>query len=63
MRTKEEKLRDDEEQLEYIRLWQEEKEKAKREKLQKRCVRNMHIRFAVSYICAAVEEFILGFKK
>lgn len=63
MRTREEKQRDDEEQLEYLRIWQEERDKERAEKLQRRCIRNMHIRFALSYIRAAVEEFILGLKK
>lgn len=63
MRTKEERLRDDEEQLEYLRIWQEEKERQRQVKLEKRCTRNMHIRFMLQNIGAAVKRVLLNFKK
>lgn len=63
MRTREERLRDDEEQLEYVRFWWEEKERRQQAKLEKRCIRNMHIRFMFQNIGAAVKRALLKIKK
>lgn len=50
---------EDNEQLEYIRQWYEMKEQEKQNKVQRKCIRNLHWNFAKGYFKAAVEELIL----
>lgn len=53
---------DDEIQMASLKQWKADKEKRHREKIEKRSIRNMHIRFMGLYIRAAVGRLIMWLK-
>ena len=57
------RAKDDEEQIEYLKRWRKEKEAKRQRKIEKRSIRNMHIRFMGLYIRAAVGRVIIWLKK
>ena len=54
---------DDEEQLEYIRKWQEMKEKKKEEKQHRKRMKKFHLERTKWYLAKAVEELKYVFSK
>lgn len=53
---------DDKEQLAYIERWKAQKQMKEQKKLERKCIRRLHLEFAKSYFATAVEELVLWVK-
>lgn len=60
---REQLTRDEQEELDYIDWWWEQKEKMRLEKLERRRTRRMHLEIAGQLLGAVVAELLLIFKR